>query len=95
MFAMVAVAGFRLVVSDGFNARNEMILALTLAFGLGVTFVPEAFASIAEFAREDGFTHSVLQSTSILLQSGLMVGAATATLLNLLLPPTSRFDDES
>ena len=76
MFAMVAVAGLSLVVSGGFTTRDQFILAITLALGLGVTMVPAAVAKTG--------------ALGIVLQSGLAVGALTATALNLVLPRRSQ-----
>ena len=75
MFAMVAVAGLQLVVADGFASREQFILAVTLGLGLGVTMVPKAVSQL-----------SAHPSLRIVLESGLAVGAITATVLNLLLP---------
>ncbi len=83
MFAMVAVAGLKIIISEGLNGRNQFILAVTLAAGLGIDLVPEAFARIC--ARADG-GGIFLGSLAAILRSGLAVGAVTATALNLLLP---------
>lgn len=74
MFAMVAVAGLRIVSRGGLTPRNELILAISLALGLGVTWVPEAVAGLP-----------VWEPLKIVLGSGLAVCAVVATLLNLLL----------
>ncbi len=86
MFAIVAVAGFKLVASDGLNPRNEFILAITLALGLGVTLVPEAFDGIDRISGEYVILKQILSSVKIVLQSGLAVAGITATTLNLILP---------
>ena len=76
MFAMVAVAGLSLVQSGGFGPRDQFILAITLALGLGVTMVPAAVAPMKQ----------AWGALGIVLESGLAVGAIAATALNLLLP---------
>ncbi len=83
MFAMVAVAGLRIIVSGGLSVRNQFILAVTLAAGLGVEAAPEAFARVVERAAAGGI---LLGSLAAILRSGMAVGAITATALNLLLP---------
>ncbi len=83
MFAMVAVAGLKIVVSGGLKVRDQFILAVTLAAGLGIDLVPEAFLRIAERAEAGGI---LLGSLAAILRSGLAVGAITATVLNLVLP---------
>lgn len=81
MFSMVAVAGLHIAISEGFTARNQFILAVSLAFGLGVTMVPQA---VEHLVPHDGSAVSV--ALNIILDSGLAVGALTATALHLLLP---------
>ncbi|MFH1038144.1 MAG: nucleobase:cation symporter-2 family protein [PVC group bacterium] len=83
MFAMVAVAGLKIIVSGGLGIRNQFILAITLAAGLGIEMVPGAFAKIGGTPVEAGI---LLGSLSAILRSGLAVGAIVATVLNLLLP---------
>lgn len=85
MFAMVAVAGLHIALSEGFTARNQFILAVSLAFGLGVTMVPEAVEHLVPKVH-DGWLHPVTVALNIVLDSGLAVGALTATGLHLLLP---------
>jgi len=86
MFAMVAVAGLRIVYADGIDPRQEFILAVTLAVGLGVTMVPDLFASLDKVACSSPLLNVGLSSLSAILQSGLASGAIAATLLNLILP---------
>ncbi|MBI3926951.1 MAG: purine permease [Armatimonadetes bacterium] len=81
MFAMVAVAGLNIVISDGFTARNQFILAVALAFGMGVEMVPQAVAHLVPESA-DGWLPVSLR---ILLESGLAIGALTAMVLNLVL----------
>ena len=76
MFAMVAVAGIRIVVQDGLDPRKEFILAVALGLGLGVHFVPSATAALKG-----------LGPLHVVVSSGLAVSAIVATVLNLLLPP--------
>jgi len=83
MFAMVAVAGLKIIASDGLSVRNQFVLAVTLAAGLGIDIAPEAFSRVIERAEAGGI---ILGSVSAVLRSGLAVGAITATVLNLLLP---------
>jgi NCS2 family nucleobase:cation symporter-2/xanthine permease XanP len=80
LFATVAVAGIEIVTKAGFGAREQKILSVSLALGLGVAMVPQATAGLAEA------THPVLRSLGILAESGLALGALSAVLLNQLLP---------
>ena len=80
LFATVAVAGIEIVTKHGFHPREQKILAVSLALGLGVTMVPQATAALAHAA------HPVLRSLGVLAESGLAVGALAAVLLNALLP---------
>ena len=74
MFSMVAVAGLRIVSHDGLTPRKEFILAVSLALGLGVTWVPQAVSQLP-----------VWGPLKIVLGSGLAVCAIAATIMNLLL----------
>jgi NCS2 family nucleobase:cation symporter-2/xanthine permease XanP len=78
MFAMVAVAGLRIIVSGGLSVRTEFILAITLALGLGVKLVPNVFDQVP------------IEAVRIILTSPIAVGAITATALNLILPRDDR-----
>ena len=86
MFGIVAVAGFRLIAQDGINPRNELILAVTLAMGLGTTMVPDAFSGFADLVEVDSNFRPLLDSLRSISQSGLAMAGITATGLNLLLP---------
>ena len=95
MFAMVAVAGFDILQDGGFTPRKQLILAITLALGLGVTMVPEATAHLRDAGASTGTAHSVMQALGILMESGLSVGTMAAVILNLVLPPDSPDDAPS
>ncbi|MBW2525850.1 MAG: purine permease [Deltaproteobacteria bacterium] len=90
MFAVVAVAGFRIVAGDGLTPRKQFILAVTLALGLGITLVPEAMARIGEIGSDTALGRAIMPSVAVVLRSGLAVGAIVAAVLNVLLP-----DEES
>lgn len=75
LFGMVAVGGVRIISRAGWTTRNELILALTLGLGLGVTMVPDAFSKLAGDSP-----------MKLVLESGLAVGSIAAVLLNFLLP---------
>ena len=85
MFGMVAVAGLQIAFSEGFTPRHQFILAVSVAFGLGITTVPEAVQSLVPQEVAPGL-RSLAMALRILLESGLAVGALIATVLNLLLP---------
>lgn len=73
MFGTVAVAGFGILRSVEMTNWNMVILAVSLAAGLGVTFVPDALESFPKAV------HSILES-------GIATGALLALVLNLILP---------
>lgn len=89
MFAMVAVAGLRIAFRDGLTLRNELILAVTLALGMGVIMVPDAVANLQFYDGDNTLLRSAQQSLQIVAQSGLAVGAITAATLNLIFPERS------
>ena len=73
MFGMVAASGIRILARVSMNRRNSLILALSLGFGLGVTFVPELLQALPP----------LLKNT---LSSGIATGGMSALLLNMVLP---------
>lgn len=73
MFGMVASAGVNMLADVKWSRRNMMVLALSLAFGLGLHNVPDALQHLP-------------QTWQVLLASGLLPAAFLAVILNLILP---------
>jgi xanthine/uracil permease len=73
MFGMVAAAGISMLADVTWNRRNMVILAVSLAVGLGLQLEPSALQH----------TGKTLQ---ILLTSGLLPAAVISIVLNLILP---------
>ncbi len=73
MFGSVAAAGIRIIASHAIDRRAMLIIAISLAMGLGITFVPEALAGLSPFFRN-------------LFQSGIATGGLVAIVLNIVLP---------
>ncbi len=72
MFGMVCAAGIRMLGKANFNDSNTMLVAAcSITLGLGVTVTPNLFAQFPSSVR-------------ILLESGIVVGALTAVILNIL-----------
>jgi xanthine permease XanP len=69
----VAATGIRIVATQPLDRRAVTILAVSLATGLGVTYVPEARESLPP----------VLASV---LGSGIATGGLVALVMNLVLP---------
>lgn len=92
MFALVAVAGLDIVQSSGFTPRKQLILAITLALGLGVTMVPDATAHLRDLQASTELGRIAARSLGILTESGLTVGTFAAVLLNLVLPAEAAQD---
>ncbi|HEY0210551.1 MAG TPA: uracil-xanthine permease family protein [Acerihabitans sp.] len=74
MFGTIAASGVRIVSRERLNRRAIMIIALSLAVGLGVSQQP----LILQFAP---------QWLKTLMSSGIAAGGITAIILNLLFPP--------
>jgi len=74
MFGTIAASGIHIVSRERLNRRAIMIIALSLAVGLGVSQQP----LILQFAP---------QWLKTLLSSGIAAGGITAIILNLLFPP--------
>ncbi|SQI33991.1 Xanthine permease XanP [Leminorella richardii] len=73
MFGTIAASGVRIVSREKLNRRAIMIMALSLAVGLGVSQQPQ----ILQFAPE---------WLKTLLSSGIAAGGITAIVLNLVFP---------
>jgi xanthine permease XanP len=74
MFGSIAVAGIRIVASEELDRRGTIIIAVSLAFGLGVVFVPELFNNQPTIIKN-------------IFASATSTGGLTAILLSWLLPP--------
>lgn len=74
MFGTIAASGVRIVSREPLNRRAIMIIALSLAVGMGVSQQP----LILQFAPE---------WLKMLLSSGIAAGGITAIILNLVFPP--------
>ena len=73
MFGSIAVAGMNIVTSANLDRRATIIVAVSLAVGLGVVFVPEIFADKPAILKN-------------LFGSSISSGGLTAILLSWLLP---------
>jgi len=87
MFAMVAVAGLHIVESGGFDGRVQFILGAALALGLGVEMVPQAMEHVVKAMEATPWLAGAAPAAGVILESGLTIGALTAVLLNLVMPP--------
>jgi xanthine permease XanP len=73
MFGSIAVAGLNIVSSAGLDRRSMIIVAVSLAMGLGVVYAPEIFADKPPVLKN-------------LFGSSISTGGLTAILLSWLLP---------
>lgn len=74
MFAMIAISGIKLMISQPLNSRNTTISSVALGLGVGFAMVPQALAQLPEPVK------------LILGDSYLIVVVAVAVLLNIILP---------
>lgn len=83
MFGQILVAGMEMIAKCGFNARNNLITALSLIIGMGFTLVPELFNIFPEII------------INIFSQNVVAVTFVVAIVLNLILPKDmkSNFED--
>lgn len=73
MFGMVSAYGIKMLSTVDFdNQNNLMVVAISVAFGLGVTAVPDAFSSLPS-------------SISVITESGIVMGSLAAIFLNVVL----------
>lgn len=75
MFGAIAVAGINIVASTHIDRRSLIIIAVSLALGLGVVYVPELMTDKPALLKN-------------VFSSGISTGGLTAVLLNWLLPHT-------
>ncbi|MBW4515206.1 MAG: purine permease [Timaviella obliquedivisa GSE-PSE-MK23-08B] len=73
MFGSIAVAGVKIIASENLDRRATIIIAVSLALGLGVVFVPELFTNQPAIIKN-------------MFSSATSTGGLTAILLSWLLP---------
>lgn len=73
MFGSIAVAGVKIIASENLDRRATIIIAVSLALGLGVVFVPELFNNQPAVIKN-------------MFASATSTGGLTAILLSWLLP---------
>ncbi|OSI11706.1 nucleobase:cation symporter-2 family protein [Neisseria canis] len=71
MFGLIAIAGVRIIMTNGINRREAVIAATSIGLGLGVSFKPEVFA---------------LLPLKELFQNPICMGGVAALLMNLIMP---------
>ena len=73
MFSMIAIAGIRIIISNGLHRRETLIVATSLGLGLGVSYDPEVFSVLPD-------------SIYALVENPICAGGLTAVIMNLLVP---------
>lgn len=76
MFGSIAVAGINIIASEKLDRRDTIIVAVSLALGLGVVFVPELFNNQPPLIKN-------------MFASATSTGGLTAILLSWLLPQST------
>lgn len=82
MFGSIAVAGLNIVASEKLDRRSMIIVAVSLAMGLGVLYAPEIFNDKPDIIKN-------------LFGSSISTGGLTAILLSWLLPKSAVSDEAS
>ncbi|GGB12450.1 nucleobase:cation symporter-2 family protein [Agarivorans gilvus] len=77
MFGTVAAAGIRIIASSVIDRRGMLIMAISLAMGLGVVFRPEILAGFPDVIKQ-------------IFGSAITTGGLTAIFLNVVLPQSLR-----
>jgi xanthine permease XanP len=80
MFGTIAASGVRIVSREPLNRRAILIIALSLAVGLGVSQQPLILQFAPDWLKN-------------LLSSGIAAGGITAIVLNLIFPPEKILSD--
>ena len=70
---MIAIAGIRIIITNGLKRRETLIVATSLGLGLGVSYDPAIFQVLPA-------------SIYVLVENPICAGGLTAILLNLLIP---------
>lgn len=87
LFANVIASGIKIIVGDRLTRRNRVILAFSLALGVGVTLVPQwASNALWDCSGCSAGVEGLRDALITVLETGFCVGALTAILLNLLFP---------
>ncbi len=81
MFGSIAVAGLKIVASANLDRRASIIVAVSLAMGLGVIYAPEIFDDKPAIIKN-------------LFGSSISAGGLTAILLSLVLPSSDHEEEE-
>lgn len=82
MFGMIAYSGIRMLANSADSRKNSLIICVSLAVGLGITFKPELLQNLP---------HDIAQ----LFHSGITSGTIVAVLMNLLLPNSLAADKQT
>ena len=72
-FGMVASAGIRIVAQTPFTHKSALVLAVSLAVGMGVELVPDVFKLLPDTLKQ-------------IFSSGIVTGGLVAILANLVIP---------
>ncbi|MEZ9266921.1 nucleobase:cation symporter-2 family protein [Vibrio splendidus] len=81
MFGMIAYAGIRMLIKAADTKRNALVICVGLASGLAVTFEPRLLQHLP---------HDLAN----FLHSGITTGTIMTVLLNLVLPKSSRSEEQ-
>ena len=81
MFGMIAYAGIRMLIKAADTKRNALVICVGLASGLAVTFEPRLLQHLP---------HDLAN----FLHSGITTGTIMTVLLNLILPKSSRAEEQ-
>ena len=79
LFGSIAVAGIRIIMSQGINRRQIIIVATSLSLGLGVAYRPELFNVI----KEAGLTGKIIHA---IFGAPITIAGLSAILFTLILP---------
>ena len=72
-FGMVASAGIRIVAQETMTHKSALVLALSLAIGIGVELVPDALAALPASLKQ-------------VFSNGIIIGGLIAIIANLVIP---------
>ncbi len=80
MFAMIAIAGIRMIMLNSLDRREAVIVATSVGLGLGVAFMPELFKQLPAWSEN-------------LMNNPICIGGVTGILLNTIIPQINRSEE--
>jgi len=94
LFANITVSGIKVITSKPLTRRIRFILAVSLAFGLGVTIVPSWMGNLLQCdAIANGGVRGLCEGAKLTITTGYAIGCIAALLLHAIIPGDREGED--